>query len=149
MFVDKQHHGSPHWSSYGRLHQDRTANGSTSCHGIPRARGTAQGYWCFGQVWQTDTFLGLFITKVHGGYTIQTDTETLLAGLRDLNLEHCKPSKLPGANSPDPRSYTVGTIRTQVVPSSGGTIPLLQCPSRRLCFHAQSVVPSCSIPDSE
>ena len=52
-------------------------------------------------------------------------------------------------NSPDPRSYTVGTIRTQVVPSSGGTIPLLQCPSRRLCFHAQSVVPSCTIPDSE
>ena len=43
--------------------------------------------------------LGSFITKVHGGYTIQqTDTETLLAGLRDLNLEHCKPSKLPGAN---------------------------------------------------
>ena len=42
-------------------------------------------------------FLGSFITKVHGGYTIQTDTETLLAGLRDLNLEHCKPSKLPGA----------------------------------------------------
>ena len=35
--------------------------------------------------------------KYRGGYTIQTDTETLLAGLRDLNLEHCKPSKLPGA----------------------------------------------------
>ena len=47
-------------------------------------------------------FLGSFITKVHGGYTIQTDTETLLAGLRDLNLEHCKPSKLPGAN---PRTH--------------------------------------------
>ena len=45
-------------------------------------------------------FLGSFITKVQGGYTIQTDTETLLAGLRDLNLEHCKPSKLPGATSP-------------------------------------------------
>ena len=42
-------------------------------------------------------FLGSFITKVQGGYTIQTDTETLLAGLRDLNLEHCKPSKLLGA----------------------------------------------------
>ena len=47
-------------------------------------------------------FLGSFITKVHGGYTIQTDTETLLVGLRDLNLEHCKPSKLPGAN---PRTH--------------------------------------------
>ena len=47
-------------------------------------------------------FLGSFITKVHGGYTIQTDTETLLAGLRDLNLEHCKPSKLPGAT---PRTH--------------------------------------------
>ena len=47
-------------------------------------------------------FLGSFITKVHGGYTIQTDTETLLAGLRDLNLERCKPSKLPGAN---PRTH--------------------------------------------
>ena len=47
-------------------------------------------------------FLGSFITKVHGGYTIQTDTETLLAGLRDLNLEHCKPSKLPG---PNPRTH--------------------------------------------
>ena len=43
--------------------------------------------------------LGSFITKVHGGYTIQTDTETLLAGLRDLNLE---PSKLPGAT---PRTH--------------------------------------------
>ena len=47
-------------------------------------------------------FLGSFITKVHGGYTIQTDTETLLAALRDLNLEHCKPSKLPGAT---PRTH--------------------------------------------
>ena len=35
-------------------------------------------------------------------HTIQTDTETLLAGLRDLNLEHCKPSKLPGAT---PRTH--------------------------------------------
>ena len=43
-------------------------------------------------------FLGSFITRVRGGYTIQTDTEILLAGLRELNLEHCKPSKLPGAN---------------------------------------------------
>ena len=41
-------------------------------------------------------------TFLHGGYTIQTDTETLLAGLRDLNLEHCKPSKLPGAT---PRTH--------------------------------------------
>ena len=63
MFVDKQHHGSPHWSSHGRLHQDRTANGSTSCHGIPRACGTAQGSWCFGPVWQTGTFLGLIHHK--------------------------------------------------------------------------------------
>ena len=47
-------------------------------------------------------FLGSSITKVHGGYTIQTDTETLLAGLRDLNLEHCKPSKLPAAT---PRTH--------------------------------------------
>ena len=97
MFVDQQHHGGPHWSSHGRLHQDRSAKGSTSCHGIPRACGTAQDYGCFGPVWQTGTFLGLIHHKVHGGYTIQTDTETLLAGLRDLNLEHCKPSKLPGA----------------------------------------------------
>ena len=42
-------------------------------------------------------FLGSFITTVRGGCTIQTDTEIWLAGLRDLNLEHCKPSKLPGA----------------------------------------------------
>ena len=47
-------------------------------------------------------FLGSFITTVQGGYTIQTDTEILLAGLRDLNLEHCKPSKLLGAT---PRTH--------------------------------------------
>ena len=47
-------------------------------------------------------FLGSFITRVRGGHTIQTDTEILLAGLRGLNLEHCKPSKLPGAT---PRTH--------------------------------------------
>ena len=47
---------------------------------------------------QTRFFLGSFITRVRGGYTTQTDTEILLAGLRDLNLEHCKPSKLLGAS---------------------------------------------------
>ena len=94
-------------------------------------------------------FLGSFITKVHGGYTIQTDTETLLAGLRDLNLEHCKPWKLPGAT---PRTHDLTLLEPsehKLYRSSGGTIPLLQCPSRRFCFFAQSVVPSCSIPDSE
>ena len=124
MFVDKQHHGSPRWSSHGRLHQDRTANSSTSCHGIPRARGTAQSrllvFWT--SVANRHVSWASFITKVHGGYTIQTDTETLLAGLRDLNQEHCKPSKLLGAT----RCYTVGAIRTQVVPSSGGSILPLQ-----------------------
>ena len=54
-------------------------------------------------------FLGSFITKVHGGYTIQTDTETMFAGLRDLNLEHCKPSKLPGAN---PRTHDFTALET-------------------------------------
>ena len=47
-------------------------------------------------------FLGSIITRVQGGYTIQTNTETLLGGLRDLNLEHCKPSKLPGGT---PRTH--------------------------------------------
>ena len=89
--VDQQHYGGPCWSPHGRLYQDRSARGSTSCHGIPRTCGTAQA-----------RFLGSFITKVEVGYTIQTDTETLLAGLRDLNLEHCKPSKLPGAT---PRTH--------------------------------------------
>ena len=94
-------------------------------------------------------FLGSFITKVHGGYTIQTDTETLLAGLRDLNLEHCKTSKLPGAT---PRTHDL----TPLEPSEHKLYHrvvgrFLYCSAHRgeLCFHAQSVVPSCTIPDSE
>ena len=94
-------------------------------------------------------FLGSFITKVQGGYTIQTDTETLLAGLRDLNLEHCKPSKLPGRIHRNHDLTPLDPSEQKVVSWSGGTIPLLQCPSMRLCFHAQPVVPSCAIPDSE
>ena len=91
-------------------------------------------------------FLGSFITKVHGGYTIQTDTETLLAGLRDLNLEHCKPSKLPGATPGlTPLEPSEHKLYRRVV----GRFLYCSAPSRRLCFHAQSVVPSCSIPDSE
>ena len=69
-------------------------------------------------------FLGSFITKVHGGYTIQTDTDVVgrtarpeSGTLQTVETAWCE--------SPDTRSYTVGTIRTQKVPSSGWTILLL------------------------
>ena len=50
--------GGPYWSPHGRLHHDRSARGSTSCHEVPGACGTAQDYGCSGSVWQTGTILG-------------------------------------------------------------------------------------------
>ena len=97
MSVDQQYHGGPHWSPHGRLHRDKSFRGSASHHEVSGACGTAQD-----QFGKQTRFLGSFITREQGGHTIQTDTEILLAGLRDLNLEHCKPSKLPGAT---PRTH--------------------------------------------
>ena len=75
-------------------------------------------------------FLGSFITKVHGGYTIQTDTETFFAGLPDLNLvAHRRINCLVEITT----RHTI-LIKTQVVLSSGSTIPLLKCTSWRFCI---------------
>ena len=94
-------------------------------------------------------FLGSFITKVQGGCTIQTDTETLLAGLRDLNLEHCKPSKLPGAT---PRTHDL----TPLDPSEHELYRrvvgrFLYCSAHRgdFAFTLNQLCRRCTIPDSE
>ena len=94
-------------------------------------------------------FLGSFITRVRGGYTIQTDTEILLAGLRDLNFGVLQAVETAWCHSSDSRSHAAGTDRAQAVSPCGWPIPVLQYSSRRLCIHTQSAVPSRSVPDSE
>ena len=58
----------PYWSPHGRLHQDRSARGSTSCHGIPGA--------CGNGVCSDVTARSAQLARGHGvlsGYELYTD----------------------------------------------------------------------------
>ena len=74
---------------------------------------------------KTGTFLGLIHHKSTWWLHDSNRHRNVVGWIARPKSGTLQTVEIAWCDSPDPQSYTVGTIRKQVVPSSGGTIPPL------------------------